>query len=245
MLSKTKIKYIQTLGQKKFREAEAVFIAEGPKMIEELLASASVVITELFAVEDWINKSKKKSRPGLVITAITEQELKKISQLSAPNNVLAIVKQFNNDDFAAKGKGIVLALDAIRDPGNLGTIVRIADWFGITHIVCSKDCADLYNAKVVQATMGSIARVTVLYTDLANWLSREKNIFIYATALEGRDITVAEKIEEGIVIIGNESKGIRQDILNRADKITIPRKGRAESLNAAVATGIVLSHICQ
>ncbi|MBL7745420.1 MAG: RNA methyltransferase, partial [Chitinophagaceae bacterium] len=142
-----------------------------------------------------------------------------------------------------KGK-ISLVLDTLQDPGNLGTIIRIADWFGIEQIICSPDCADVYNPKVVQSTMGSIARVKVFYTDLAEWLPVQKDIRIYAAALEGKDITNMNPLKEGLIIIGNESKGIEEEILALAnERITIPKKGKAESLNAGVAAGIILSHL--
>jgi TrmH family RNA methyltransferase len=243
MLSKSKIKYIQTLGQKKFREEEGFFIAEGPKLVKELLDFPGVNIEGIYALKEWISNNEKAGDTAPV-TEITGQELGRISQLSTPNSVLAVVQQFEpNPDINTKGQ-IILALDGIQDPGNLGTIIRTADWFDIRNIVCSPDCADLYNPKVVQSTMGSIARVNLIYTDLWEWLSGQENIPIYATALEGEDITGMKGIEEGVIITGNESKGISSEILNLANtKITIPRKGNAESLNAAVATGIVLSYL--
>ena len=139
---------------------------------------------------------------------------------------------------------ISLVLDAIQDPGNLGTIIRIADWFGISQIICGTGCADIYNSKVVQATMGSIARVNVFYTDLPVWLKQRSGVRIYATMLEGKDVTKMSTIKEGLIIIGNESIGIDKEVLQYSnEKISIPRKGNAESLNAAVATGIILSHL--
>jgi len=243
MLSKSKIKYIQTLGQKKLREQEGLFIAEGPKLVKELLDAPGVKIEGIYALKEWIINNDKAGDTAAV-TEITEQELGRISQLSTPNSVIALVQQFEPDpDITAKGQ-IILALDGIQDPGNLGTIIRTADWFDIKNIVCSADCADLYNPKVVQSTMGSIARVNLVYTDLWEWLSGLEDIRIYATALEGEDITTMKGIAEGGIITGNESKGISSEILNLANiKITIPRKGNAESLNAAVATGIVLSYL--
>ena len=158
--------------------------------------------------------------------------------------MLAIVKMLKwNDEPVIKGN-LSLVLDAIRDPGNMGTIIRLADWFGIKNIFCSMDCADIYNPKVVQATMGSITRVRVEYTDLQTLLQKNNDVRIYASVLNGRDITKMEKLNEGIIVIGNESNGIRDEILKLANvQITIPGKGKAESLNAAVATGIILSHI--
>ena len=139
---------------------------------------------------------------------------------------------------------MVLALDNIQDPGNLGTIIRIADWFGISQVVCSEDTADVYNPKVVQATMGSIARVMVSYTSLTGWLSKQKEACIYAAVLDGQDVRTMKKPSGGILVIGNESKGISDEVLKLCNvRITIPQMGKAESLNAAVATGIILSHL--
>ncbi len=240
MLVKQKVKYIQTLGQKKFREQEAVFIAEGPKLVKELLEENAVLVKEIYAVKDWIEDNKKLLTKKEV-TEVTEPELERISQLNTPNKVLAIVGQFENNKIVTKGK-ITLVLDGIQDPGNLGTIVRIADWFAVDQVVCSNDSADIYNSKVVQATMGSIARVNVFYTDIDSWLAAQKDTRIYATVLEGQDVTAMKKIKEGIIVIGNESKGISENVMRLANvKLTIPKKGKAESLNAAVATGIILN----
>ena len=157
---------------------------------------------------------------------------------------MALVRQDNDAaPLIAKNK-ITLALDTIQDPGNLGTIIRICDWFNIEQVICSKECADLYNPKVVQSTMGSFVRVQLFYADLREWLEQQSGIRVYAAALEGRDITTMDKITEGLIIIGNESKGIRPDLMKLANvQITIPRKGKAESLNAAAATAVILSHI--
>jgi TrmH family RNA methyltransferase len=243
MLGKSQAKYIQSLGQKKVRDEEGVFIAEGPKIVAELLASAGTDIIQLYALHDWITVNGI-NHNGAEVIEVEENDLAKISQLATPNKVLAVVKkQEVNDQLSAKGV-ISLVLDTIQDPGNLGTIIRIADWFGLTQIICSKDCADMYNPKVVQSTMGSFVRVKMLYTDLAPWLAEQKDVFIYAAALEGQNVTAMKKINEGLIVIGNESKGISPAILELVDvKITIPRVGNAESLNAAVATGIILSHI--
>ncbi len=243
MLGKSQAKYIQSLGQKKVRDEAGVFVAEGPKIVAELLASADAKIIQLYALHDWITVNRDECN-GVEIIEIGEDDLAKISQLATPNRVLAVVKkQETNDQLSTKGV-ITLVLDTIQDPGNLGTIIRIADWFGLTQIVCSKDCADMYNPKVVQSTMGSIVRVKMLYTDLAPWLAEQKDVFIYAAALEGQNVTAMKKISEGLIVIGNESKGISPRILELVDvKITVPRIGNAESLNAAVATGIILSHV--
>ena len=243
MLVKSTVKYIQTLGQKKFRNEEGLFIAEGPKIIKELLAESDVIITALYALQDWVEKNKKLVG-SIEITTVTEAELEKISQLKTPNKVVAIVRQFEMVTAITAKDKITLVLDGIQDPGNFGTIIRIADWFGIPQIICSNDSADMYNSKVVQSTMASIARVKIIYTDLQKWLSLQKGVSIYATTLDGTDIYEIKKIQEGIIVFGNESKGISPEILAYCtDKITIPKKGKAESLNAAVAAGIVLSHL--
>lgn len=243
MLSKSKVKYIQSLGQKKFRQQEGVFIAEGPKLVLELLLSVPGNIVEIFALKEWIEAHQTQIK-AFTCSEISEQELEKISQLATPNLVIAVLTNLDKTAPPQAKEQVVLALDGIQDPGNLGTIIRIADWFGVTQIVCSEDSADVYNPKVVQSTMGSIARVRISYTDLQQWLKEQKDTAIYATVLQGEDINRMKKISSGILLIGNESKGISPEILKLANAtITIPRKGGAESLNAAVATGIVLSHL--
>jgi len=243
MLGKSQAKYIQSLGQKKVRDEEGVFVAEGPKIVAELLASANAKIQQLYALPDWI-KANHKDCNGVEIVEANEKDLEKISQLATPNKVLAVIKKFEEPADLHTKETVSLVLDTIQDPGNLGTIIRIADWFGIEQIICSHDCADMYNPKVIQSTMGSIARVKTFYTDLAVWLQDQKDVFIYAAALAGQNVTAMKKINEGLIVIGNESKGISPAIFELVDvKITIPRKGSAESLNAAVAAGIILSHI--
>ena len=243
MLVKQKLKYIQSLGQKKFRQQEKLFIAEGPKLVKELLEAESSLVKEVFALKEWISENEK-ILVKVPVTEISEVELERISQLTTPNKVLAIARQFDEDiKIITKGK-ITLALDCIQDPGNLGTIIRTADWFGVEQIVCNKDSAEVYNPKVVQATMGSIARMKVIYTDLKEWLAEQKDVSIIATTLDGQDISSVRKIKEGIIVFGNESKGISADILELSNvKLCIPKKGKAESLNAAVAVGIILSTI--
>jgi len=242
MVSKSQLKYIQSLGQKKYRDAEGVFVAEGPKLVKELIQSENVELMKIFALDEWIGENNDLLN-SLNVTEINEAELERISQLITPNKVIAIVKKFEAGEPVIK-EPISLVLDAIRDPGNLGTIIRTADWFGISQIICSEDCADMYNPKVVQSTMGSIARVNVFYRDLYVWLSQQPGIPIYASMLEGKDVTKMNAIKQGMIIIGNESGGIDKQLQQYAnEKISIPRKGTAESLNAAVATGIILSYL--
>jgi len=243
MISKNQVKYIQSLGQKKSRDTENCFIAEGPKLVNELLQSKNCNIIQLYVLKEWIDNNPKAATQTEIIE-VSADELEKISQLSTANQVLAIVEKIQwKTDPEIKGN-ILLALDAIQDPGNMGTIIRLADWFGIKNIFCSPDCADVYNPKVVQASMGSISRVRVESIDLLSWLKENKEMRIYAAVLNGRDITKMEKPSEGVIVIGNESKGINEEIVKLANvQITIPGKGKAESLNAAVATGIILSHL--
>jgi RNA methyltransferase, TrmH family len=243
MLVKSQAKYIQSLGQKKSRDESGLFIAEGPKIVRELLQEIPSQITEVYALPEWM-RDNASLLSNTTVTEVTEAELEKISQLTTPNQVLALVKKLEPASLVPVKGGLTLVLETIQDPGNLGTIIRIADWFGVQQVICSHDCADMYNPKVVQSTMSSIARVKLAYTDLPVWLSSLPGIRVYAAMLEGQDIASIKKIQEGVVLIGNESKGISKELMQWVNvKITIPKKGRAESLNAAVAAGIILSHI--
>ncbi|MEO6549471.1 MAG: TrmH family RNA methyltransferase [Ferruginibacter sp.] len=245
MLSKSYTKYIQSLHHKKFRDIEAAFIAEGSKVVLDLLNSSKMQCSHLLAKQAWLHENEHQIRKqfGGALEAIEDFELEKISTLSTPNQVLAVFKKPLPAPVEVKGK-ITLALDTIQDPGNLGTIIRIADWFGVKAIICSENCVDCYNTKVVQSTMGSLGRVEVVYTKLEEWLKKNHTIPVFAAALKGNNMAILKGITEGILLIGNESNGISEDIMQMAnEKITIPRTGLAESLNAAVATGILLSHI--
>lgn len=243
MLSGNTVKYIQSLTHKKFRDQHRCFVAETPKVVEEFL-TAGYVADALYATEEWIGSIAEKYDVNLKnLTVVKDYELKKISQLNTPREVVGIFKipdwSIPND---LKGR-ITLALDDIQDPGNVGTIIRIADWFGVQNIICSLHTANVYNSKVVQASMGSLAHVRTHYTDLKSFLEKCK-LPVYAASLEGTSVFDSGKIEEGILVIGNEGKGISQDILILANHhLTIPKIGKAESLNAAMATGIILSHI--
>jgi len=242
MLVKSQVKYIQSLSQKKCRDEDAVFVAEGPKLINELLNAHNIQLVQLFATDDWINSQKPTVQKEKLI-AVTASELERISFLTTPNHALGLFSKprFPNGD---PNTGFSLMLDCLQDPGNLGSIIRCADWFGIKQVICSPDSADVFNPKVVQATMGSIARVNVLYTDLSGYIRKHKDMPVYAATLNGKALSELKPIEKGLLLIGNESKGIDSELLKLAtQQITIPRKGEAESLNAAVATGIILSHL--
>jgi TrmH family RNA methyltransferase len=237
MINKNELKYIQSFAHKKHWAEESVFIIEGPKMMEELMAS-EWVIRQAYATKEWIESQPFKPH---YVTEVADFELDKLTQLHKGNQVLALVdKKQIKGPIQLKGK-MTLILDGIQDPGNLGTIIRTADWFGLDQIIVSADTASCYNPKVVQSTMGSILRVDVIVADLTELIQSAK-MPIYGAVLEGKSIQTTELAKEGILIIGNESKGIRSPLLAMiTDPITIPRYGGAESLNAAVATGIILA----
>ncbi|NUY82549.1 RNA methyltransferase [Flavobacterium sp. MAH-1] len=236
MVSKNQIKRITGLHQKKYRQQEALFLAEGVKVISELLDS-SFELEHLFEIEPLfpqVSDSKK--------TMATESDLKKMSALSTANNCLAVFKI--PPPKPIDESGLIVALDDIRDPGNLGTILRLCDWFGIKQVVCSKETVDLYNPKVVQATMGSLARVNVVYADLRDFLSDTK-LPVFGTFMDGDNIYAENLPSNGIIVMGNEANGISPEVEKRTTKrISIPRFGdlqKTESLNVATATAIILS----
>ena len=235
MLSRNEVKYIQSLRHKKNRDEDDLFIAEGVKIVDELI-SADFVIKNIYAVKDWIEKNSTVEN----VIEVSDDELKRISNFETPNKVLAVVGQNKSTQIPDLENKITLLLDGIQDPGNLGTIIRTADWFGVENIIASPDTADMYNPKVVQATMGSIARINIFYTDLNAFLSTN-TITVCAAGLDGENISAIDKINECILIIGNESKGVRESIQPYIQKkISIQKNGKAESLNAAVAAGIIL-----
>lgn len=246
MLSKKIVKYIQSLTHKKLRDEESRFIAEGPKVVAELLLAENFPCKILCASGDWLNGNKNlinKISPEN-IHEVDEITLEKISHLKTANKVVAVFDKKIYGEIPLLKNTITLMLDNIQDPGNLGTIIRIADWFGIENIICSENCVDCYNSKVVQASMGSIGRVNVWYRSLFSIIKENENIGLYAAALSGTPLPEFNKITEGIILIGNESIGINEELLKKVNqKITIPKYGLAESLNAAVATGIILAHI--
>ncbi|MBN8858355.1 MAG: RNA methyltransferase [Sphingobacteriales bacterium] len=248
MLSKSGVKYIQSLYHKKFRDEEGLFVAEGVKIVKEFLLHAADLLQRLYAIPEWIenNAMLLGQFPPDKLFEISNTELQRISSLATPNQVLAIVQKKAQQPVAPSGKEIILMLDDIQDPGNLGTIIRTADWFGINSILCGPGCADMYNAKVLQSTMGSIIRVNMQYTNLTDWHAKHDHIPIYGCTLSGTSVYEFRGDAGCIILVGNESKGIRPELLSRCTaQITIPRQGGAESLNASVATGIVLSAIMQ
>ncbi|MEO7263916.1 MAG: RNA methyltransferase [Ferruginibacter sp.] len=241
MLSKSRIKDIQSLQQKKFRDEQGLFVAEGPKLVDELLKDKNFECEKLYALPGWQSGFSISNEK---IEIIKDFELEKISGLVKPNMLVAVFKTKESiADFNTTGK-ITLLLDDIQDPGNLGTIIRTADWFGIENIICSAATADMYNPKVVQSTMASLGRVNVFYTNLEQWLKDHKGIKILAAALEGKPLSDFKNMKEAFLIIGNESKGISKTLIDMSDeKISIQKYGKAESLNAAVAAGIILNQL--
>ncbi len=232
MLSNNQKKYVNSLKQKKFRNQHQTFVVEGVKMVEELIESDSE-IELLFATSKW--KSNYKNTID-----VNDKELASISSLKTPNDVLAVVKRQTIKPIEYN-KTLSIALDNVQDPGNLGTIIRTADWFGIDTIICSNTCVDAYNSKVIQATMGSLFRVNIIYTDLASFFSDNNNLNVYGALLEGENLYKNKPTTNGsILLMGNESKGVSKEILPFiTNKISIPRIGKAESLNVATATAII------
>jgi len=258
MISKNKIKYIRSLELKKNRTKEGKFVAEGHKVVDDLLALQPADL--IVGTQEWLQG--KHFGAGTEVIEVSEEELKKVSFLQHPQQVLAVFKQGvgrhgNGQASAAQRKGysiddldtseLSLALDGVQDPGNLGTIIRIADWFGITHIFCSEDTADVYNPKVVQATMGSIARVKVEYGDLLGLVeSLPADFPVYGTLLDGDNIYQQQLESRGLIVMGNEGKGISPALAKKVNhRLLIPNfpEGRptADSLNVAIATAITCS----
>ena len=232
MISKNQIKFVRQLEQKKYRKKEGLFVAEGPKVVGDLLR-AGFNAQEIYATKEWNSNGKH-------VQEVTDEELRKVSFLQHPQQVLALFEIPTTK--ISSDSALSLALDDVQDPGNLGTIIRIADWFGISTIYCSENTVDAWSPKVVQATMGSIARVNIVYTDLKE-LIQNATVPVYGTLLDGQNIYTQELSQDGIIVMGNEGNGISQAIrplINR--KLLIPQFHEGpESLNVAIATAITCS----
>ncbi|MCF4102368.1 RNA methyltransferase [Gillisia sp. M10.2A] len=235
MVSKSQIKLITSLEQKKVRAKTGLFVVEGIKGISEVLDS-KFELDSLFTTEDIFNSNKSRT------SVINQAELKKISRLKTPQTAVALFKIPEEEKLEIEN--LVVALDGVRDPGNLGTIIRLCDWFGIKTLICSKDTVDCYNPKVVQATMGSITRVKIVYKDLSAVLEMQEKVPVMGAYLEGENIYTATLPEKGILIMGNEANGISTSVGKYvSQKINIPQYGDSnttESLNVATATAILL-----
>ena len=243
MISKNQIKYIRQLEQKKFRKREKCFVAEGPKVVGDLMQQYQP--KAIFATDEWIKEVESCDYSKL--TTVSPDELRRISFLQTPQQVLALFPIPEQTSYLSPlTSHLTLALDSVQDPGNLGTIIRIADWFGIDTIYCSEDTADAYNPKIVQATMGSLAHVHIIYTDLLQLFDKlPKDFPVYGTLLDGNDIYQQPLSEHGIIVMGNEGNGISEAVRQRVThRLLIPNFHQgpsAESLNVAIATAITCS----
>ncbi|MBQ9215383.1 MAG: RNA methyltransferase [Prevotella sp.] len=237
MISKNQIKFIRQLEQKKFRKRERLFVAEGVKVVGDLLKRYQPQV--VYATSEWM------APEGLSVIPVTEEELQRVSFQQHPQQVLAL---FPIPDVkpSMTPTGLALALDGIQDPGNLGTIIRIADWFGIEDIYCSEDTVDAWNPKVVQATMGSISRVNLIYCALPEMLDRIPSDYpVYGTFLDGENIYTQQLSQDGLIVMGNEGNGISEAVRHRiSHHLLIPAfhpSDTADSLNVAIATAITCS----
>ena len=248
MLQRSQSKYIQRLAHKKFRDECGEFLVEGPKLVNELIRERPGLVKGVFALPDWLetNRGLLQAIPNGVAHPVTASELEAVSSLETPNQVLAVASKFPMHTRIEKPSGLLLAVEDIRDPGNMGTIIRTADWFGIRDIVHSPSTVDIYNPKVVQATMGSLFRVRLREEALLQWLGSLSGIQVLGATLDGRSVYGMPPLRNGVLVIGSESHGISRDVLGLCtERVTIPRIGDAESLNASVAAGILLSHLAR
>jgi len=235
-ISKNQIKLITSLSQKKYRQKHKLFIAEGVKVVGEFLAS-SFELETLFCLDGFDSEVSDQK-----IVRISENDLKKISNLKTPNKMLGLFRIPTQKP--QKNSNLIMALDAVNDPGNLGTIIRLCDWFGVDQIICSNDTVDSFNQKVVQASMGSLTRVSIHYLDLANYLTNT-NLPAFIADMDGVNVYNTQLPKEGILVMGNEANGVCEEIKQLVTtKIAIPRFGaiqETESLNVATASAILLS----
>ncbi|GAB4041380.1 TrmH family RNA methyltransferase [Spirosoma jeollabukense] len=249
MLSKNQLKYIQSLHQKKFRQQHGAFLVEGAKSVQEVLQSdfqtELVIATEAFYKEN-VRFTERQRTP---VEIVSMAELERAGTLESNNAALAVVKTKENRPLLAAPDEVALILDDIRDPGNLGTILRIADWYGVRKILCSETTADVYNPKVISASKGSFTRVNWWYGNVADVLKQANDepvgkVAVYGAFLDGEDVHTMAFSNSGYLVMGNESNGIRPDTAQYVtQRVTIPRYGDAESLNVGIATAILLDNI--
>ena len=243
MISNKSIKYIKSLQLKKYRKQEKQFLVEGTKSVLEVLASDYEIVTLLATKDFFIQNDIPSGTNGFETHTVTENLLSSVSNFKSNKTALAVVKMQERNNITFNANEWVLALDDINDPGNLGTIIRIAVWYGIHKILCSRHTAELYNPKVIAASMGSFTRVSLYYEDMYSSLSHCK-LTIYGTLLQGKNVHKINFKEAGVILIGNESHGISDDLISLINqKITIPKFGKAESLNAGIATAIICDNL--
>ncbi len=238
-LSKARIKYIRSLHHRKYRQKYNNFIVEGDKIVRELLLQSRVAVEGVYALPGWL--SSLPAPPACDHVQLNPADLRRISALSTPNQVLAVARipEVTFDPGMLQAD-LALYLDGIQDPGNMGTILRIADWFGIPYVFCSHNCVDLYNPKVIQASMGAFLRVSCLEMELAELLEKAPALAVLGATMDGDDLFSVSLPRSALIVIGNEGRGLSQAVADRLDgRLTIPGGGGAESLNAAVATGII------
>lgn len=245
-LTTSQLKFLSSLGQKKFRNAHSLFTVEGVKMVDEAINQSKISIDSIYATSDWIGRNGfLMNDASLKIIEIKEKELSRISNLKNPNQVFCVCEQPKNDsDSKLIINDLTLYLDRIKDPGNLGTILRVADWFGIKQVIFSPETVEIYNPKVIQSTMGAIFRVAIYQMSFVELFENQPALNYYAAVMNGEDVFKTKKERNSVVIIGNESHGVSDDILELVkNKVSIPapKSGGSESLNAAVATGIICS----
>jgi TrmH family RNA methyltransferase len=237
-LSRKKAAFIRSLYLKKYRKLEQCFIVEGAKSVQELLASNFEVVL-LLATKEFLAKIELPN--GAEILEVSANELAGLGEYQSNDSALAVARI---STFDIEPEEFALVLDDIRDPGNLGTIIRTADWFGIKKVFASEETADFYNPKVIASTMGSFTRCKVWYTDLATYFKRKKGMRLFGAFLEGKDVHTVDFGSGGLIVIGNESRGISAELAGFiTDRITIPKYGKSESLNAAIATGIICDNL--
>jgi RNA methyltransferase, TrmH family len=249
MISRNKLKFIASLQKKKIRDEERLFVIEGDKLVKEFLATG-VPVKMVVAKPEFISSlSSSMQGQAADIESVSYEELKQISTLKTPHNALAVIhmpdNEMNTDNIFDH---FCTALDFVQDPGNMGTIIRAAGWFGIKNIICSEDCVDIYNPKVIQASMGAILHVNVFYCDLKEFLkqAKEKSVCVFGTMLDGKSIYEHKLDNKGVILLGNESKGISAELIPFiTEKIKIPKFSKAtegiDSLNVGMAASVVFS----
>jgi len=249
MLTKNESKKIRALGQKKYRDRYGEFVAEGDKLVKEVIGSA-FQITGIYATFSWLDENRDKVPEGCFVKQITEHELKGLSRQTTPNRVIAVIKMPEKRELPKPGNQLILITENIQDPGNFGTIIRTAEWFGIKNMICSEDTVDLYNPKVIQATMGSFCRVSVFYADIIDYLRLHRNkVPVYGSFLKGNNAFRFDFKQNAIIVLGNESQGISAETEKFVThKITIRnfndgRGFKPDSLNVSVAAAILMAII--